>query len=181
MKLKQANFLRDTFFLCIFLLCSESVIAQKKYPLAGKWSCITSPIKIPAIGKFPSGVMVQKTAHASDEYGQWNSNSYITYTPDTGQGAYTMKTTAKGLHIMRGTALEEVVLRFEILKPMDQSSLVAVNYGRTINRLLMLLMQKSMHRKYQLRDITDRSYVLEPWKKTDRSQNIRSSCVLVGR
>ena len=152
------NFFRKTIFFLFFILLISSAQAAKNHPFAGHWTCTTAPIKIPSINKIPAGSIVQQTAYASDNFGRWTSNSFITYKPDFGAGSYKMKTTANGLHLVRGKSLEEAIQRFEIQKPMDKSSSFAVNFGDKINFLILAMMKESMQRKYLLENITNKSY-----------------------
>lgn len=184
MKLEYAPYqykYQTAIFLAV-LLSVQPAIGQTPHtqtinPLAGRWHCTATSMRMPAFKNIPAGSITQSISYKADTQGRWISNSVLQYQADKSSDRLRIHSTASGVHAVSGTLVMERIQRFQINQPIDTTSTAfARATAPALNAMLTSMMQKNGQQHYRLLQQTPNLYVMQPVTASGSKTAQRITC-----
>lgn len=159
----------------------QSGQASAVSPLAGRWHCTSTSMRIPASKNIPAGSMVQSTSYNADAQGRWVSNSILQYQADKGGERLRVHTTAGGVHSVVGDVVTEHVQRFQIAQSAAEPRSAFVRSAEPVfHAMLIQSLQRNTRQKYRLLQKSSNYYVMQPLTNSGNKTTQRIYCQKAG-
>lgn len=172
-KIKKTYFsIIFVFFMGVFFV--QSIEAQQRFSVSGKWRCQSSPILVSKIKNLPKGSLIQRTAYLSNSKGEWTSNSVFEYKISGTSEKFFVQSTASGTHFLRGNIITENIQNFRILDYKNKTNKMK-KPSIILKKLIMKSIRKKTRRNYFLVLSSENYYAIQPLENKGQ-KTIRITC-----
>lgn len=145
------------------------------YPLAGQWTCTSTPIALPARPPLPAMTLSQRYAYAANAQGLWSSNSVMDFAATNGQH-YRLRASSQGHSTYINNTVQQTLHRFEVLSAQRIGSKLAQAHGQRIDALVRQAAQQQAYSRYQVLDLQPDRFALRPMHNGGQQHTLTLTC-----